>query len=256
MSRNIANKLFLDRSFSARFLRALEAHAHFSEHIRLYTVNRYLPLVEQADSDHIIAWLSFGLFTNIITIGSVLITSFLSLDKIVGIDNRNAFFWTTWCISLLVVVSNKLMSAYNVHDKYTFNNKASRRLQAEGWAFMQLAGKYANLETATAEKTFVSRVERTVLWNNQNITAMDAAKEHKDAGSGAGSVHSSYVTMTSTDIVPSPSGAFLNRTAAAMGVRSGGGAIRVQTSGAKGELTRTVSDLLPPGDYGTDDANA
>src|ERR1700744_2093344 len=73
--------------------------------------NRYQKILRATSFEYNIAVLSLMLLMNAITIGSVLVVTFLSIQKSVIISDQasTALFWTTVILSVLVVIASKLI---------------------------------------------------------------------------------------------------------------------------------------------------
>lgn len=104
----------------------------------------------------------FSIMTNIVTIGSVLVASFMSLEKITLIDNEIAdgFFWAGWIVSIVVVIASKLMGGFDLQKKYVLDKIALEKFRSEGWRFASRIGKYNGKTTTECFKLFIDRVEK------------------------------------------------------------------------------------------------
>lgn len=71
-----------------------------------------------------------------ISFGSLVVPALLSLNK------SEQLFWIIWMVSLLVSISNSLISIFKIDKKYYSLNAIYRKLESEGWQFMNLTGNY------------------------------------------------------------------------------------------------------------------
>jgi hypothetical protein len=97
----------------------------------------------------------FYLSRIIVTIGSILVPAFLSIQ---GSTQQIQIYWTTWVISLSVTISNGLMSLFKLDKKYFFINTTLEMLHSEGWQYIALSGRYAGKDTmvpSTHENQFL-----------------------------------------------------------------------------------------------------
>jgi hypothetical protein len=80
-----------------------------------------------------------------ITIGSILVPAILSIQRADYLTNSSAaqaLFWITWSISLLVTVSNGLLTMFKFDRKYYLFHAAFEQLKTEGWQYLALTGNY------------------------------------------------------------------------------------------------------------------
>jgi len=97
----------------------------------------------------------FYLTRLIVTIGSILVPAFLSIQ---GTNQQTQLYWATWLISLSVTISNGVMSLFKLDKKYFFINTTLEMLHSEGWQYVALSGRYAGkdaLVPATHENQFL-----------------------------------------------------------------------------------------------------
>ena len=90
-----------------------------------------------------------GHFT--ITVGSLIVPALLSIqyseaDAIaIGTDFKVLIYWVTWVVSLLVTMSNGIITLFKIDRKYHFLNTTFERLKSEGWQYLELTGRYSGL---------------------------------------------------------------------------------------------------------------
>jgi hypothetical protein len=99
--------------------------------------------------------ISFYLTRLIITVGSILVPALLAIQ---GSSLSVQMYWATWTISLMVTISNGIMSLFKIDKKYFFINTTLEMLHSEGWQYIALSGRYSAKETtviATHENQFL-----------------------------------------------------------------------------------------------------
>jgi hypothetical protein len=86
--------------------------------------------------------LSYLFYTTriIVTVGSILVPAFLSIQ---GSTFQTQIYWTTWVLSLSVTISNGFMTLFKVDKKYFFIHTTLELLHSEGWQYVGLSGRYA-----------------------------------------------------------------------------------------------------------------
>lgn len=92
----------------------------------------------------------------LVTVGSLLVPALLSVQYIKNsqwIDSetfQTQVYWLTWTLSLVVTISNGLMTLFKLDKKYYFIHTTKELLMSEGWQYIALTGKYATKESGPA----------------------------------------------------------------------------------------------------------
>lgn len=103
--------------------------------------NRYLRVLENFHSRaRTLSWSYYGVRT-IVTVGSILVPAFLSIQTTP--TTNNVMYWTTWMISLAVTICNGFMTLFKLDKKYYFINTTLEMLHSEGWQYIGLTGRYS-----------------------------------------------------------------------------------------------------------------
>jgi hypothetical protein len=89
--------------------------------------------------------LSFMYYSSrlIVTIGSILVPAFLSIQGSANTGYQVEIYWTTWIISVMVTICNGLMSLFKLDKKYFFIHTTLELLTSEGWQYIGLSGRYS-----------------------------------------------------------------------------------------------------------------
>lgn len=108
---------------------------------------------------------SFNFLRFTITVGSLIVPALLSVQYATGnVGSTTAnisteVYWVVWNLSLLVTISNGIMSMLKVDKKYFILNTTYQHLISEGWQYIHLSGKYSGFYTpntiATHKNQFV-----------------------------------------------------------------------------------------------------
>ena len=80
----------------------------------------------------------------IVTIGSILVPAFLSIQGSGATLHHAEIYWTTWIISVMVTICNGLMSLFKLDKKYFFIHTTLELLTSEGWQYIGLSGRYSS----------------------------------------------------------------------------------------------------------------
>jgi len=118
---------------------------------------RYLSVLENFHLRAVSLSYMFYISRVIVTVGSILVPAFLSIQ---GQDTtiQNNLYWTTWLISLSVTISNGVLSLFKLDKKYFFINTTLEMMLSEGWQYAGLSGRYSGKESeipATHENQFL-----------------------------------------------------------------------------------------------------
>jgi hypothetical protein len=90
-----------------------------------------------------------------ITIGSIIVPALLSIQRTDTVLSASiAIFWTTWIISLMVTISNGLMTMFKFDRKYYLYHASFEQLKTEGWQYFSLTGNYRDPKAHTHEQQF------------------------------------------------------------------------------------------------------
>lgn len=81
-----------------------------------------------------------------ITIGSLIVPAILSV-QFTGAQTSESIYWIVWFLSLLVTISNALVTLMKVDKKYYILNTVFHHIVSEGWLYIELSGKYSGFKT-------------------------------------------------------------------------------------------------------------
>ena len=88
---------------------------------------------------------SFHTLRLIITIGSLIVPALLSIQN--NTTHSEEVYWVVWVLSLLVTMSNGVMTLLKVDKKYFLLHTVFQQLMSEGWQYIHLSGKYSGHKT-------------------------------------------------------------------------------------------------------------
>lgn len=140
--------------------------------------DRYIHVVSKAESDYRRTTILFLLFTNLITVSGVLITAFVSFDKLNWIDQDTAriIFWVIWSLSIMLTLSNKWLYSFNIHKKYVLNIVILEKLYSEGWSYLAGIGKYKKcVDYDERFKLFCHRIEKIKMKSLESMPEMESS---------------------------------------------------------------------------------
>jgi len=105
--------------------------------------DRYLKVLENFHFRAIALSYYYYLTRVIVTVGSILVPAFLSIQ---GTSGNATIYWTTWNISVAVTICNGFMTLFKLDKKYYFINTTLELLHSEGWQYVGLSGRYGTKE--------------------------------------------------------------------------------------------------------------
>lgn len=84
----------------------------------------------------------------IVTIGSIIVPALISIEytNTIG-QTQQSVHWLTWIISLMVTISNGMMTMFKLDKKYYILHTCYEQLKSEGWQFLALTGQYKHTGT-------------------------------------------------------------------------------------------------------------
>ena len=101
---------------------------------------RYLEVLNNFHRRSITLAYMFYITRIIMTVGSILVPAFLSIQ---GSTFQTQIYWATWILSLSVTISNGFMTLFKIDKKYFFINTTLELLHSEGWQYVGLSGRYS-----------------------------------------------------------------------------------------------------------------
>lgn len=93
-----------------------------------------------------------------ITIGSLIVPALLSVQGAATPSNVEVY-WIVWVLSLLVTISNGIMTLLKIDKKYFTLNTTYQLLLSEGWQFVELSGRFSGMLTPGQEATHANQYQ-------------------------------------------------------------------------------------------------
>jgi hypothetical protein len=95
----------------------------------------------------------FHLSRYIITVGSLIVPALLSIQNSGSPTMDQKVYWATWVISLMVTISNGLMTLFKMDKLYYHLHTVREQLISDGWQYLELTGKYSGFHTPNIHAT-------------------------------------------------------------------------------------------------------
>ncbi len=133
---------------------------------------RYISIVTDAEADYYRALTAHYILICIVSVSGVVIGSLLVLDKF--FVNSLILFWITWCIAMVIALSNKLLYSFNISKKYILNSIVLGKLYSEYWMFLTGGGKYKKyVDLDKRFEVFCERIEKIKLKSIESTSEME-----------------------------------------------------------------------------------
>lgn len=113
---------------------------------KLIIKHRFTSLLEEYGDRSWRYSFSFHALRMTITIGSLIVPAILSV-QFTGAQSSTSVYWIVWFLSLLVTISNALMTLMKIDKKYYILNTVFHHIVSEGWLYIELSGKYSGFKT-------------------------------------------------------------------------------------------------------------
>lgn len=162
----MCHKLF-SKSFAKRFSEGLNSIL-IGEEEKNIVGNRYVWIINDLESTFLYLAILYNMLSMFITISGVLISAFISLEKLNLINSTVAtvFFWIGWVLSILVIIANKTITGFDLYHKYIVTKNLLEKYKSEGWCFVTGVNEYSQCESHEERyKLFCARIENINISN-------------------------------------------------------------------------------------------
>ena len=118
---------------------------------------RYLPLLKGLRIQTLRLAIFFHLSRYIITVGSLIVPALLSIQNTGSPTLDQRVYWATWVISLMVTISNGLMTLFKMDKHYFHLHTVREQMISDGWQYLELTGKYSGFHTPNIRATHLNQ---------------------------------------------------------------------------------------------------
>jgi hypothetical protein len=185
------------RNHTLAFSKSIEALVSLNALQKIILMERFIPLMNEYEVRSFYFAVFFHTARFIITVGSLIVPALLSIQystpgQIAGTSEFSyQIYWVTWVISLLVTISNGVLTLFKVEKKYYLLHTNLEHLRSEGWQFIGLSGRYSGFYTPnetpnhsnqflffchTVEKIKMKQVEEEYFKINDAVQATTTSK--------------------------------------------------------------------------------
>lgn len=137
--------------------------------------SRFQRIVRHTANEYNAVLWSLATLVNVITIGSVLVTAFTSIQKLSIIDESTSAgaYWTTLALSIVVVIASKLVTSFDLQKKAVIDKISLEKYKSEGWYFVAGTGRYDGKPLDAKFKLFIDRIEKLNLKAQSSMVTSD-----------------------------------------------------------------------------------
>ena len=121
-------------------------------------LDRYVSLVEEYAKTKKYFTYTYNAARITTTLCGIITPALVSIQPLFGANAvQNPVYWSTWGTSLLSGIVSGYIALFKLDRKFYSTTKAYLRLEGEGWAYLTLSGKYANVSLDGDEPTHANR---------------------------------------------------------------------------------------------------
>ena len=144
----------------------------------------------------------------IVTIGSIIVPALISIEftntNSAGTAAAASLHWITWVISLMVTISNGVMTMFKLDKKYYILHTSFEQLKTEGWQYLALTGQYRRAETSHENEfaLFCRTIEKIRMRQmDEEYVKIQDVKSGPGSSGGSGNTFDIQKTPSNEDLV-------------------------------------------------------
>lgn len=151
---------------------------------------RYLRMIKNLEESTKRSGFFYYTFSMIVTVGSVIVPSFISIqdrsfkynaDQSELTEHSNNIYWAVWGISLSVTLSNGFIKLLRLDQTYISRNLRLNQLRSEGMTFITGTDEYSRLTPTQRFNRFTVAVEKLKSLQMQQEFIQNTEFEHQRA---------------------------------------------------------------------------
>ena len=139
---------FLYNNSEIRHLEFLLDNISNSREIEKHALkSRYIYILKQTETRANLYSRFYYIGHFIVTVGSLIVPALLSIqftstNSMTPSQFQEIIYWATWILSLMVTISNGILTLFKVDKKYNSLQIMLQKLKSEGYQFVSLTGRY------------------------------------------------------------------------------------------------------------------
>ena len=126
---------------SLRILHIIEKIDGLTDLQRSTLAARFISITEDMKKRMIFYACVFHIGRFTVTGGSLIVPALLSIQTPNGVSD--SIFWITWALSLMVTLSNAILTLFKVEKKYYYIHTCIEQLYSEMWQYIEMTGRYS-----------------------------------------------------------------------------------------------------------------
>jgi len=151
------------RNDSKRIIALIEALDGLTNFQKITLIDRYVTLLEEFSIRARTYSILFHFGHTNVTVGSLLVPALLSIQYTNSLPGSNVqnismyIYWVTWAISLMVTMSNGILTLFRVDKSYYFLHTTLEHLKSEMVLYIYLSGRYGGHYTNGRKPTHANQ---------------------------------------------------------------------------------------------------
>lgn len=155
-------KTGFSKTYNVRFENLL-AFMNITDKDKRICKDMYLQRINKLRREYAYLTVIHFMLATCVNIGSVIVPSFTALQKLSLLNETTGlvFYWLTFSLSIVMMVANKLLYAFNINRRYMTSKESLHKHYNEGWQFITRVVRYRRCKTdAEAFTLFCTRLAK------------------------------------------------------------------------------------------------
>jgi len=181
---NILNELKEKPTRASKYFRRIIQVMDISIEKKIIFTDRYIRAIARLERVKHRTRSFAGVGNTIVQVGSVITPALISIQHIEDSSNNEPglIFWLTWAVSVMTGIATTLLSLFKINKRVTVYSDALRKLEAEGFRYIELTEKYTSPDPVDAHERlfpkFFGCVE-SILLDETRVNGVDHKEEKK-----------------------------------------------------------------------------
>ena len=170
---------------TSKFFRRIIEVIDLSVEHKVVFVDRYIGALERLERVRKKTRAAAGIGNTIVQIGSVITPALISIQHIEESTGGSGgiIFWLCWGTSVLTGISTTLLSLFKINKKEAVYSNALRKLESEGFRYVELSDRYRTDDPVDAHErlfsTFFTHVE-SILLDETRVNGENGSKKKNE----------------------------------------------------------------------------
>lgn len=149
------------KSPSADFVRLLDS-VPITTYEREIIKARYVSILDDADSEYIMAAIGYYILNNIVSVSGAVIAALVPITQSENVsrDVSVALYWVAFALAVVLTIANKWLLLFNINSNYIVGQAIVEKYKSEGWMFLSGVGRYRKPDWSERVSILCARVEK------------------------------------------------------------------------------------------------